>query len=348
MVTKNVILLWVTLWVCLGVWFIFYTSNWTPQKKVNVTEAKLDAIVKELQSMKNNIGVEQERFMHRFEDQSPKDLKDPQPVAVVATAPISLLIPCVDKHFSRINDFLESLKAQTVLPQETLIALSVPADRSAEFDVQRIMDLQIPNLKVFIRGGTNFAGSNRQFLSDRASAEILSFFDCDDVMHKQRIEILGKVFEKHPELDATLHGYKSFKLADWRENPSEFADRVYAESDINAWEVPWPFEVLRKQEPITKMYGNKTWNIKDSTSEPNQEKDIMKHWWFPRFFQLPKSNMPRTPPHNGWVTIRKRVADKIPYPDPPRGQDSLYNWRIMKLGYNFTQIYFVLGAYIHR
>eukprot|EP01069_Polyplicarium_translucidae_P000099 Polyplicarium_translucidae@DN1056_c0_g1_i2.p1 len=263
------------------------------------------------------------------------------------TVPVSLLIPCVERHFSRMASLFKSVNSQTVMPVETLVALSIASDKSAEFDWKDVTALGIPNLKLFVRGGRNFAGSNRQYLADQATGELLSFFDCDDFMHPQRTEILWRLFKQRPEVEALLHGFKSFNNTSWHDGGREaFLAKRYTDEEIDRWSPPWEFDEIRQQEPITRLWGGKEWNVSDPESEPNHNKSIMEHWWFPRFMKLPGGG-PRTSPHNGWLTLRSGTSHAMPYPDTPRGQDSLYNWRLIKSGVNWTHGDFVLGAYLH-
>jgi len=260
-------------------------------------------------------------------------------------APISLLIPCSEKHVSKLPQLFESIRNQTMFPNETILALSVKDDSLQMLPIDNINSDALPNVRVFLRGGLHMAGDNRAFLLGEAFHETVSFFDCDDYMHPQRIEIVSRAFEANPDLEAALHTFSFYQGPNWNESTkAKFLSTNYPESNISAWRVPWPYEYLWNQRPIKDYGGGVPWVADDATTEPNHTPGIKHHWWFP--INMTLSPRLKGSAHNGWVSGRKSSLAQVPYPDVPRGQDSLFNWRLMKTHHNFTIIDFRLGAYV--
>jgi hypothetical protein len=62
-------------------------------------------------------------------------------------------------------------------------------------------------LRVITHKERKNAAQNRNIASAALDTDIVSFFDCDDEMHPQRIEALKKGFETHSGLDIILHQF---------------------------------------------------------------------------------------------------------------------------------------------
>jgi hypothetical protein len=53
-------------------------------------------------------------------------------------------------------------------------------------------------------------GGNRNLAAERAvalGAELLCFFDADDIMYSRRLEIIGQIFSKNPEVTGLVHHF---------------------------------------------------------------------------------------------------------------------------------------------
>lgn len=258
---------------------------------------------------------------------------------------MSLLIPCVGKHFDRIHTLIESIKNQTVMPSETIIVLSMNQDTNHTLTVDDFKYTDIPNLKIHMRGLNQTAGHNRHFLINNSKHSLVSFFDCDDFLHPQRTEILDAIFKKRPELDALVHAFKKFNYKNWEEYAKyDFLSHTYTDEEINNWDLPFPYEKYWNARAVIKQYNGLEWDIKNPESEPNYPQK--EGWFFPKDMDLQPGL--RHQSHNGWVTLRRSVATSVPYPSLKRGQDSVFNWRLMKLHKNWTPSSFVLGAYLAR
>eukprot|EP00918_Siedleckia_nematoides_P061046 GHVU01133229.1.p1 GENE.GHVU01133229.1~~GHVU01133229.1.p1 ORF type:complete len:184 (+),score=22.24 GHVU01133229.1:28-552(+) len=172
------------------------------------------------------------------------------------------------------------------------------------------------------------AGENRMFGMQLAKHELVSFFDCDDVMHPQRNEIISNMFRRHPDLSAMVH-YIKFKSCDLQNDYGWFP--VLDVNNDTMYELMWPYKMLM-DDPLVGRGG-----------EPNTWYDT--DWYFPESMEL-------DPPvagiaGNGPVTVNKTSVAEIPFSIIRSGEDSLYNWRIMKARKNFTLLPVELQAYCH-
>lgn len=264
-------------------------------------------------------------------------------------ANISLLVPSVVTDVKKIIPFLISILMQTVLPSETIMALAVPEQSEAELLTNTLANLGLPQFRIFLRGGTHRAGDNRVYLSTLSKYEVNSFFDCDDFMFPQRIELISRVFDLYPELESTLHGYiagtetmfKDGRLIDY------LSKYILTDNDIYNWTMKWDYADFWNQHPILHYNDSASnWIPDDPHTEPNHSPRISEHWYFGLGTSL-------TPPHrfgmhNGWVTFRKSILKFVPYPDLFYGEDSLFNWRTLKNKRNFTLIDYGLGVYLTK
>eukprot|EP00923_Selenidium_pygospionis_P033981 GHVN01059459.1.p1 GENE.GHVN01059459.1~~GHVN01059459.1.p1 ORF type:complete len:550 (-),score=57.99 GHVN01059459.1:40-1689(-) len=263
-------------------------------------------------------------------------------------ANVSLLIPCSEHHFGRLGDLMESIANQSVQPLETIVALSIRDKSDKQLDIHKLAQASIEmptSFKVHVRGGQHFAGSNREFLLKNSRAEVVTFFDCDDMMHPQRIEVIDTVFRNNPDLEATLHGYQFYSRKNWNTTEkNKMLTHKIPRKEIEGWTPTWPYERLWSAPPITRLYNNMTWDVKNHDTEPpNHLPQLSSHWFFPVGMGLKL----KCAPHNGWISIRRSVALEVPYPTTlRRGQDAIYNWRLLKSNKNFSSLPWRLGAYV--
>jgi len=120
---------------------------------------------------------------------------------------IAVCIPCAPKDRVYLRHCLASVAAQTRRPNSVVVALSNIADPS-----KLVLDLSGIDLKVEFVYSPNslLAGANRNLAAAKAvslGADILSFFDADDLMHPQRIERIEQIFLEHPELTGIVHHF---------------------------------------------------------------------------------------------------------------------------------------------
>lgn len=292
-----------------------------------------------------------------------------------AVAPISVIIPCSSKHWLKLPRVLESIAYQSLLPHETIVVLTED-DTYTPKRTLRDIDLRIPyvdtdvdtykpskqhtfahashsvpNLQLKFEQGNNYAGENRVIGASYASnvSELYMFFDCDDYMHPQRIGAIYDIFKNDTDIEALIHGADVYESsAKFERNRIEFivSDR---RSSFENFTPPWSFAHLTEQ----LKQNTPTWILNDTDAEPNWK--LPKHeWHFPRHMHLDMSVVRRfshTPHrhsliHNAWLSIRPHTFWQVPYPNNLGGEDSLYVYRLIQSGKNFTYLHSALGAYI--
>ena len=114
---------------------------------------------------------------------------------------IGLAIPCYIGHVEQLQVLLDSIAAQTRLPDKVVVSCSSTAEMPPEFskyefDLQIICDPSVKN-----------PSQNRNIAARHLDTDIISFFDADDVMHPQRIEFIEQAFLE--SVDIVLHNFET-------------------------------------------------------------------------------------------------------------------------------------------
>jgi len=117
---------------------------------------------------------------------------------------IGVAIPCFDKHLSYLFLLLDSIEAQTLMPNKVCVSCSstesFPSSRKYSFPLEFVLTTEKRN-----------AAQNRNIAMDRLrDMDYISFMDADDIMHPQRIEVLRNVFEEN-NCQMILHNYQHRK-----------------------------------------------------------------------------------------------------------------------------------------
>ena len=121
---------------------------------------------------------------------------------------ISVVIPCHYKHCEYLNKLLKYYDDQTLLPLEVIIVISefksLPNKylENSIFKYVHNYDLQI--IKVNYKSA---AGNNRYIGSLNVNGDIIVFQDADDLPHKQRLEVINYIFNKHPDTVHICHKF---------------------------------------------------------------------------------------------------------------------------------------------
>jgi len=106
-----------------------------------------------------------------------------------------------------VNYCLKSVMAQTRQPDYVIISFSeVSAKRQPVVDTS---GLTFP-IEFLYEPKQLYAGANRNRAAERATelgADLLSFFDADDIMHPRRLECVEGLFEKDPTLVGLVHHF---------------------------------------------------------------------------------------------------------------------------------------------
>jgi glycosyltransferase involved in cell wall biosynthesis len=127
---------------------------------------------------------------------------------------IGVAIPCYKGHITALKALLDSIAQQTRLPDDVFISCSssVPSD----FPYQA-SDYPFP-LRVLTHNIKQTVAQNRNIAGALVHGDIITFFDADDQMHPQRLEIIEDCFTKHNSMilvhdfDADIPSYKEFPI----------------------------------------------------------------------------------------------------------------------------------------
>ena len=122
---------------------------------------------------------------------------------------IGVAIPCFDKHLTYLFLLLDSIEAQTVMPDKVCVSCSstatFPSSRKYSFPLEIVLTNEKRN-----------AAQNRNIAMDRLrDMDYISFMDADDIMHPQRIEVLRNVFEEQ-NCQMILHNYQNGTNTEFR------------------------------------------------------------------------------------------------------------------------------------
>ena len=150
-----------------------------------------------------------------------------------AHSKVSVIVPCSYKHAEHLYLLLKLCERQTMVPDEVVISLS-EADKVDALILQRIRNerWQFP-LILLTSNNKQYAGTNRNIASERATGHILIYQDSDDLPHPQRFEIIRYFFENY-SIDHLLHEFvsseelKQFPWLDARNIPFSYEKNLDA------------------------------------------------------------------------------------------------------------------------
>lgn len=117
---------------------------------------------------------------------------------------LGIAVPSYKYHIPVLKRFLDSVSNQTVKPDFVVVSCSssLPEDiPKYEYNFR---------LEFIIHSERLNAAQNRNIAAKRLielGCEYISFFDCDDEMHPQRIEAIKEGFEKYPLTEFVVHSF---------------------------------------------------------------------------------------------------------------------------------------------
>lgn len=118
---------------------------------------------------------------------------------------ISLCIPCFPRDTPKLEKLLDSVKKQTVKPDEIIIGHSEMNEHQAKELEKKYSDLKI---KVISTEKKQYAAANRNMAASGNTSDYISFMDADDMMLDNKIEILKKIIIEEKPL-SIIHNYNS-------------------------------------------------------------------------------------------------------------------------------------------
>lgn len=136
---------------------------------------------------------------------------------------IGVAIPCYKYHIDVLKRCLDSIEAQTRKPDRVVVSCSScsPEDIPS-------YSYSFP-LRILTHNERKNAAENRNLAAkELEGCDVLSFFDCDDVMHPQRLQCIEEQFTQNP-CDILLH---NFWLDEECIKPFELFKSFHAETNV--------------------------------------------------------------------------------------------------------------------
>jgi glycosyltransferase involved in cell wall biosynthesis len=119
---------------------------------------------------------------------------------------IGVVIPCYKPHIPQLGRVLWSINNQSRLPDMVVVSCSSSQDSDIMY---RAEDYKF-SLKIFTHIEKRNTAQNKNFGIQQINTDIISFFDSDDIMHPQRIDIIYNCFVKYPNTKIFLHSLRLF------------------------------------------------------------------------------------------------------------------------------------------
>lgn len=121
---------------------------------------------------------------------------------------VSVVIP----HYNQqavIGKTIESILEQSLEPLEIIIVDDMSTDRALLRTVTAPF-MRMGKVKVLYPDEKLFPGGARELGSKAAAGDIIQFFDSDDLMHPQRLEIVRDIFAAHQDASFIVAGFSAF------------------------------------------------------------------------------------------------------------------------------------------
>lgn len=113
---------------------------------------------------------------------------------------IGVVVSCYKPHLDKLRRLLDSIAAQTRLPDEVIVSNSSTADEDVPVFPQYTFPFRFINFEV-----RKNAAMNRNTAARFIRSDILCFIDADDIMHPQRLEAVEAAF--HGGAEFVMHDY---------------------------------------------------------------------------------------------------------------------------------------------
>jgi len=138
---------------------------------------------------------------------------------------ISVVIPHYN-HADYLGATIESALGQTRAPFEVIVVDDSSTDQEAFRKVQELYH-GLSQVKFLHPEGKLYAGGARQFGLEKASGDLVSFCDADDLMHPQRLEAVAGCMESRRDCTFVVTGYSTFR-------DTVPASEIYGQEDFQA------------------------------------------------------------------------------------------------------------------
>eukprot|EP01071_Lankesteria_metandrocarpae_P009787 Lankesteria_metandrocarpae@DN5247_c1_g1_i2.p1 len=260
---------------------------------------------------------------------------------------ISLVLPL---RMSKVNSSLwtlESLRQLIVFPKEIVLVAS-GAYQTAEVShtlafltiLREFYAPQLPKgviMKVYAAKMLYKPGESRWFGFNQTTMPVVLQFDADDYMHPQMFQVMYTVFKHRPELDYGLFRYEGdIQQGEYsHDNMYDTILKVLRKPKLTHDDIKhiWDYDSKEYSKVRSELpTWNKEWWLGNTDAEPDWNKEQM--WWDYGCA-------------NGWSVYRRRVMETIA---PPvnlfGGEDAIYNYRVVKSGFNYMCLPAYVGIYL--
>lgn len=199
---------------------------------------------------------------------------------------IGIAIPSCKSYLHHLENLLDNISQQTFKPDQVSVSISDIDHYTPKKDYGF-------NLIITTHKESKKGDENRHIASLKLTTDLVSFFDCDDLMHPSRTEKILKIFEDK-EILALTHGY-------------DVSKNVH-KNNIHTLD-----EFLKINEELV-VHKNVIDTVNDKT-----------------FFPV-SSTMGEISMHNAHVTVRKEVLNIVSSHNNHIYADSVFNSDLVKNG----------------
>jgi hypothetical protein len=231
----------------------------------------------------------------------------------------AVCIPLIAGDIKFLSRCLQGIKNQTRAPQQ--IHISVSSCSAIQVDeIRAILENLGMSVNLHPHSHPLLAGANRNRAAAeavKAGATLLFFFDVDDIMHTQRIEIITRHFEERKDITGILHRFIF--------GPKDTIDIDYKT-------IPW--------RPFTHMLHENAFTFIET---PN---DFKSQRLNPEIYKGAKSSGMNFVMCSA-ITVRAEFWQAWPYNEEIKiGEDQDFNSRIADKGFNLSYIPDDLSVYV--
>lgn len=117
------------------------------------------------------------------------------------TLTIGVVIPCYKPHIPLLKRLFDSIENQTKKPDQVIVSCS----SSDEADIPYRHEDYSFLLKIYTHNEKRNTAQNKNFGAKLIDTDIITFFDADDIMHPQRLEIIHKCFTENENIRLLIH-----------------------------------------------------------------------------------------------------------------------------------------------
>jgi hypothetical protein len=159
----------------------------------------------------------------------------------------TVFIPTTPNHIKYVPKIIDTYLAGTCLPDEIIVSISM-----AHMIGKETKDILVQKgAKILEHNSQMLIGPNKQWSKEHSEGDIILYNDSDDFPHRQRIEIVKKIFEKYDILHMT-HSYK--RVPHDMDFDINFDDIKIVESDT-LHNLYFPNGDFKECTKITQAYG---------------------------------------------------------------------------------------------